>query len=57
METVGSSKDLVPIYKIRGVISQKRVTFIATTVRNYLIAEEGNFKIRPVSIVRKKTCY
>lgn len=33
------------------------VTFIATTMRNYLIAQVGNFKIRPVFIVRRNTGY
>jgi hypothetical protein len=29
------------------------VTFIATLVRKYLIAQAGNFKFRPVFIVRR----
>jgi hypothetical protein len=33
------------------------VTFIATTVRNYLIAQVSNFKIGPVFIVRRNAVY
>ena len=33
------------------------VTFIATTMRNYLIAQVGNFKISPYNKVRRNTGY
>jgi hypothetical protein len=43
--------------KVHGIISQIGVTFIATTVRNYLVAQVENFKIRQVFITRRNTGY
>jgi hypothetical protein len=57
MDTAGSSKDLVPVYQTLRIHISDGSKIIAITVRNYLIAQAGNFKIRPVFIVIRNTGY
>jgi hypothetical protein len=43
--------------KFHGIVYQMGVTFMGTTVRNYLAAQVENFKIRQVLVTRRNISY